>query len=65
MGSAWECSRNDVFEGMAVLLAAVGGGLFEAGWPYRLIAASWLVMFLRSARRVLRSAWRSYSMGEA
>ena len=65
MGSAWECSRNDVFEGMAVLLAAVGVWLFEAGWPDLLIAAALLVMFLRSAWRVLRSAWRSYSMGEA
>ena len=65
MGSAWECSRNDVFEGMAVLLAAVGVWLFEAGWPDLLIAAALLMMFLRSAWRVLRSAWRSYSMGEA
>ena len=65
MGSAWECSRNDVFEGMAVLLAAVGVWLFDAGWPDLLIAAALLVMFLRSAWRVLRSAWRSYSMGEA
>ncbi len=65
MGSAWECSRNDVFEGMAVLLAAMGVWLFDAGWPDLLIAAALLVMFLRSAWRVLRSAWRSYSMGEA
>ncbi len=60
MSSAWECSRNDVFEGFAVLLAAVGVWLFDAGWPDLLIAAALLVMFLRSAWRVLRSAWRSY-----
>ena len=47
MDSAWECSRNDVFEGMAVLLAAVGVWLFDAGWPDLLIAAALLVMFLR------------------
>src|SRR3546814_19602188 len=35
MASAWECSRNDVFEGFAVLLAAVGVWLFDAGWPDR------------------------------
>lgn len=60
MASAWECSRNDVFEGFAVLLAAVGVWLFDAGWPDLLIAAALLVMFLRSAWRVLRTAWRSY-----
>ncbi|MGQ4582508.1 cation transporter [Lysobacter sp. F60174L2] len=60
MASAWECSRNDVFEGFAVLFAAVGVWLFDAGWPDLLIAAALLVMFLRSAWRVLGSAWRSY-----
>jgi Co/Zn/Cd efflux system component len=64
MDSAWECSRNDVSEGIAVLLAAVGVWLFDAGWPDLLIAAALLVMFLRSALRVLRSAWRSYKMGD-
>ena len=65
MASAWECSRNDVFEGFAVLLAALGVWLFDAGWPDLLIAAGLLVMFLRSAWRVLRSAWRSYKTGDA
>ena len=65
MASAWECSRNDVFEGFAVLLAAVGVWLFDAGWPDLLIAAGLLVMFLRSAWRVLRSAWRSYKREDA
>lgn len=60
MSSAWECSRNDVYEGCAVLLAAVGVWLFDAGWPDLLIGAALLVMFLRSAIRVLRSAWREY-----
>lgn len=60
MASAWECSRNDVWEGFAVLLAAVGVWLFNAGWPDLVIAAALLVMFLRSAWRVLGSAWRSY-----
>lgn len=65
MASAWECSRNDVWEGFAVLLAAVGVWLFDAGWPDLVIAAALLVMFLLSAWRVLRSAWRSYKTGEA
>src|SRR3546814_10370734 len=64
MASAWECSRNDVFEGFAVLLAAAGVWLFAAGWPDLVIAAALLVMFLRSAWRVFRTAWRSYKTGE-
>jgi Co/Zn/Cd efflux system component len=58
MASAWECSRNDIIEGFAVLAAAAGVWLFGAGWPDLLIAALLLLMFLRSALRVLRMAWR-------
>lgn len=57
MASAWECSRNDVWEGFAVLAAAAGVWLFGRGWPDLLIAAGLLVLFLRSAVRVLRAAW--------
>lgn len=63
MASVWECSRNDVFEGFAVLAAAVGVGLFQAGWPDLMIAAALLLMFLRSAWRVLRTAWRELAGG--
>lgn len=56
MASAWECSHNDVWEGGAVLLAAVGVWWFDAGWPDLVIAAALLVMFLRSALRVFRAA---------
>lgn len=58
MSSAWECSRNDIFEGCAVLMAAAAVWLFGAGWPDLVIAAALLIMFLRSATRVLRAAWR-------
>jgi Co/Zn/Cd efflux system component len=61
MASAWECSRNDVFEGVAVLAAAAGVGLFGAGWPDLLVASALLLVFLRSAWRVCRMAWRSYT----
>lgn len=58
MASAWECSRNDVYEGLAVLLAVAGVWAFGAGWPDLAVAIGLLVLFLRSALRVLRSAWR-------
>lgn len=58
MASAWECSRNDVWEGFAVLAAAAGVWLFGNGWPDLIIASALLVMFLRSSLHVLRNAWR-------
>lgn len=60
MASAWECSRNDIYEGFAVLMAAASVWMFDAGWPDLVIATVLLLMFLRSASRVLRSAFKSY-----
>lgn len=58
LASAWECSRNDVFEGFAVLAAAALVGVFGAGWPDLLIAAALLLVFLRSAARVFGASFR-------
>jgi len=58
MSSAWECSRNDVAEGFAVISAAIAVGLIDSGWPDILIATALLVVFMRSATRILRAAWR-------
>lgn len=60
LASAWECSRNDVYEGLAVLLAAAGVWLAGAGWPDLLVGAALLLLFLRSAWRVLSSAWSAW-----
>ena len=58
LASAWECSRNDMFEGVAVLAAALGVWLFKGGWPDLVGASLLLVLFLRSAWRVLGMALR-------
>lgn len=58
MASAWECSRNDIYEGFSVLLAALAVWAFGSGWPDLLVAVGLLVLFLQSALRVLRGAWR-------
>lgn len=57
MASAWECSRNDVSEGLAVIAAAFAVWMFGSGWPDLVIAIGLLILFLRSAVRVLRRAW--------
>jgi len=58
MSSVWECSRNDVVEGFAVIAAALSVWVFESGWPDILVAIALLILFLRSATRVLTGAWR-------
>ncbi|WP_433852946.1 cation transporter [Stenotrophomonas nitritireducens] len=58
LASAWMCSLNDVYEGGAVILAALAVWAFGAGWPDLLIAVVLLVLFLRSAWTVARAAWR-------
>ena len=58
MASAWECSRNDVFEGCAVIVTAAAVWVFDSWWPDVLVATVLLILFLRSAIRVLSTAWR-------
>lgn len=58
MASAWECSRNDIYEGTAVLAAAGLIFVFDAGWPDLVAAIGLLVLFAQSSIRVLREAFR-------
>ncbi|MEA5124893.1 cation transporter [Xanthomonas floridensis] len=57
LASAWACSRNDVYEGIAVLAASAGVWAFGSGWPDLVIAVALLLLFLRSAWEVARGAW--------
>ncbi len=56
LASAWACSRNDVYEGIAVLAASAGVWAFGRGWPDLVIAVALLLLFLRSAWQVARGA---------
>ncbi len=58
MSSVYECSRNDVGEGLAVVAAAGGVAWFDSGWPDLVVAAALLLMFLGSGGRIFRMAWR-------
>jgi Co/Zn/Cd efflux system component len=58
MSSAWECSRNDVIEGIAVIVTTIAVWAFGSGWPDVAVATVLLILFLRSAFRVLGTAWR-------
>lgn len=63
MASAWECSRNDIYEGSAVILATIAVWIFGTGWPDLLIAMVLLALFARSAGRVIRNAWQQMRGG--
>lgn len=65
MASVWECSRNDVWEGVAVIAAAALVWAFDAGWPDLVVATALLVLFLRSSLRVLSGAWRELKLRPA
>ena len=59
LSSAWECSRNDVAEGVAVIVTAAAVWLLGSGWPDIVVATALLALFLRSAARVLGNATRA------
>lgn len=56
MSSVWECSRNDIAANISVFLAAGGVWLTGSGWPDTVVASALVVLLLRSAVRVIRSA---------
>ncbi|MFN7087913.1 MAG: cation transporter [Burkholderiales bacterium] len=56
MSSVWECSRNDIAANLAVMGAAAGVWLTQAGWPDLVVGFALAVLFLRSASRVLSGA---------
>ena len=57
MASTFGCSRNDVIVNVGVLVAAGLMAWTARGWPDVLACAIIAILFLRSAARVLRSAW--------
>lgn len=65
MSSSWECSRNDVIEGVAVIATAAAVWVFASPWPDLVVAVVLLAVFLRSASRVLRNAWRELALTTA
>lgn len=57
MNSVWECSRNDIASNLSVFVAAGAVWLTDSGWPDIVVAMGLAVLLLRSAYRVISSAW--------
>lgn len=64
MTSVWECSRNDVVEGLAVIATAGAVWLTRSAWPDLIVAIVLLMVFLRSALRVLGASWHELQGSE-
>lgn len=56
MSSVWECSRNDIASNAAVFIAAGAVWLTHSGWPDLIVGVGLVLLFLRSATNVIRSA---------
>ncbi|KAF1690615.1 cation transporter [Pseudoxanthomonas taiwanensis] len=59
LASAYECARNDIADGLAVLAASAAVWLTGRPWPGLVVAGLLLAVFLASAWRVWRAAYRS------
>ena len=57
MSSVWECSRNDIASNLSVFVAAGAVWLTGTGWPDIVVALGLALLLLRSAYRVITSAW--------
>lgn len=55
--SVWLCSRNDAIGNVAVIGAAGAVALTGSAWPDLIVAAALALLFLNSARHILRQAW--------
>lgn len=56
MTSTWLCSRNDLIANVSVLAAAVAVWQFDSVWPDVVVGVAISVLFLRTARDVIRDA---------
>lgn len=57
MSSVWECSRNDIASNLSVFVAAGAVWLTGSGWPDIVVALGLVWLLMRSALRVVSSAW--------
>lgn len=57
MSSVWECSRNDIASNISVFVAAGAVWITGSGWPDIVVALGLVCLLIRSAIRVVSSAW--------
>ena len=65
MSSTWLCSRNDLIANLGVLLAASFCYLLMSRWPDILVGSLIVVLFLRSAVKVLTQSLKAFRTSES
>ena len=56
MSSVWQCSRNDMMNNLAIIVAAVVVGLTHVGWADTLLGLVLAIYLIRSSIQVLKSS---------
>lgn len=65
MSSVWECSRNDIASNLSVFVAAGVVWLTGSGWADIVVALGLVWLLMRSAIRVVSSAWAQLRAAES
>ena len=65
MRAVWLCTRNDAIGNLAVLAAALGVYLGQAGWPDLVVAALMASLALRSGWTVIRASSAELALARA
>ena len=64
LSSTWECSRNDVAQGVGVLVTAGAVWLTGSGWPDVVVGSLLVLLFLWSGLKVIRGAVSALRTGD-
>lgn len=56
MGSVWECSKNDILNNAAVIVAAIVVGLTQVGWADVAVGFVLSILLVKSSVKVIKSA---------
>ncbi len=57
MSSVWECSRNDIFNNLSIILAAILVWVGGSGWPDIVVGLVLSVLLIKSSYKVLRNSY--------
>jgi Co/Zn/Cd efflux system component len=58
MSSVWECSRNDIANNIAVIIASLIVWFTQSGWADIVVGLALSIFLLRSSYKVLSTAIR-------
>ncbi len=57
MSSVWECSRNDIFNNLSIILAAILVWITNLGWADTAVGLVLSILLIKSSYKVLKSSY--------